>query len=290
MKRIAILGLGLMGGSLGLAIKARRLGWHVAGYTRTPARGRRALQRGAVDSLHATPAEAVAEADLVVLCGPVLALAGQAGACRGAFKPGCVVTDVGSTKTVVEADLVAALAGTGAVFVGSHPLCGSEQQGIDAARADLYEGALVFVSAPPRTAARAVKAVSRFWQQVGGRVVACTAREHDRVVARTSHLPHMVASLLAVTVARTGAEKLGRFCGSGFADTSRVAEGSPDVWHDIVRTNRSNLADELRAYTRQTERLIRLLDDGDFKGVQRFLEQGQAARRLLLKGKPRKDV
>jgi prephenate dehydrogenase len=187
-------------------------------------------------------------------------------------------------------DLVAALAGTGAVFVGSHPLCGSEQQGIDAARADLYEDALVFVSAPPRAAARAVPAVSRFWKQVGARVVACPAREHDRLVARTSHLPHMVASLLAVTVARSEANKLGRFCGSGFADTSRVAEGSPDVWHDIVLTNRGNLANELRAYTRQTERLIGLLDDGDFRGVQRFLEQGQAARRLLLKGKPRKDV
>lgn len=290
MKRVAILGLGLMGGSLGLAIRARALGWHVAGYTRTPERGRRALKRGALDSLHATPAEAVAGADLVVVCGPVLALGRQARECHGAFKPGCVVTDVGSTKTVVERDLVAALAGTGAVFVGSHPLCGSEQQGIDAARADLYDGALVFVSAPPRTALRAIKLVHGFWKRLGARVVDCDAREHDRIVGRTSHLPHMVASLLAVTVARAGADKMGRFCGSGFADTSRVAEGSPEVWHDIVRTNWSNLADELRAYTRQTERLINLLDDGDFEGVQRFLEQGQAARRMLLKGKPRKDV
>lgn len=290
MKRVAILGLGLMGGSLGLAIKERALGWQVVGYTRTAERGRRALKRGAVDALHATPAQAVAEADLVVLCGPVLALARQALECHGAFKPGCVVTDVGSTKTVVERELKAALAGTGATFVGSHPLCGSEQQGIDAARPDLYEGALVFVSAPPKTPLRAVKLVHGFWKRVGARVVDCDAREHDRIVGRTSHLPHMVASLLAVTVARTGADTMGRFCGSGFADTSRVAEGSPEVWHDIVRTNWSNLTDELRAYVGQTERLIKLLDDGDFEGVQRFLEQGQAARRMLLKGKPRKDV
>ena len=264
MKRVAILGLGLMGGSLGLAIKARNLGWHVAGHTRTAERGRRALKRGAVDSLHTSPLEAVKDADLIVLCGPVLAL--------------------------VRRELADALSGTGAFFVGSHPLCGSEQQGIEAARPDLYEGALVFVCPAAKVPVRAVKLVNGFWKRVGGRVVDCDAREHDRIVGRTSHLPHMVASLLAVTVARTGAEKVGAYCGSGFADTSRVAEGSPEVWHDIVRTNWSNLAEELRAYKNQTERLIKLLDDGDFEGVQRFLAQGQAARRTLLKGKPRKDV
>ena len=279
-----------MGGSLGLAIKARNLGWHVAGHTRTAERGRRALKRGAVDSLHTSPLEAVKDADLIVLCGPVLALVRQALSCRAGLKPGAVVTDVGSTKTVVERELADALSGTGAFFVGSHPLCGSEQQGIEAARPDLYEGALVFVCPAAKVPVRAVKLVNGFWKRVGGRVVDCDAREHDRIVSRTSHLPHMVASLLAVTVARTGAEKVGSYCGSGFADTSRVADGSPEVWHDIVRTNWSNLAEELRAYKNQTERLIKLLDDGDFEGVQRFLAQGQAARRTLLKGKPRKDV
>lgn len=279
-----------MGGSLGLAIKARNLGWHVAGHTRTAERGRRAHKRGAVDSLHTSPLEAVKDADLIVLCGPVLALVRQALSCRAGLKPGAVVTDVGSTKTVVERELADALSGTGAFFVGSHPLCGSEQQGIEAARPDLYEGALVFVCPAAKVPVRAVKLVNGFWKRVGGRVVDCDAREHDRIVSRTSHLPHMVASLLAVTVARTGAEKVGAYCGSGFADTSRVAEGSPEVWHDIVRTNWSNLSEELRAYKNQTERLIKLLDDGDFEGVQRFLAQGQAARRTLLKGKPRKDV
>lgn len=290
MKRVAILGLGLMGGSLGLAIRARGLDWHVAGYTRTPARGRRAMRRGAVNSLHMNPVAAVQGADLVVLCGPVLALVNQLKACKAGLKAGAVVTDVGSTKAVVQRELGAQLAGTGAVFVGSHPLCGSEQQGIDAARADLYEGALVFVCPDPATPVRLRALVRGFWKRVGARVVECEAREHDRIVGRTSHLPHMVASLLAVTVARAGADTIGRFCGSGFADTSRIAEGAPEVWHDIVRTNRANLAEELRAYKSQTERLIKMLDDGDFEGVQHFLEQGQAARRSLLKGKPRKDV
>jgi prephenate dehydrogenase len=291
MKRIAIVGLGLMGGSLGLAIKARGLPWHVAGYTRTPERGRRALKRGAIDTLHRTPVEAVRDADLVVLCGPVLALPRQARECRPGLKAGAVVTDVGSTKVYVDKEVADVLRGSGAHFVGSHPLCGSEQHGIDSAHPDLYERALVLVTGTPLVEARAVRLVRGFWKRLGARVVECEAREHDRIMARTSHLPHMVASLLAVTVGRTGrAEDVAGYCGSGFADTSRVAEGSPEVWHDIVRTNRANLAEELRAYKGQTERLIKMLDDGDFESIQRFLEQGRAARRSLVKGKSRKDV
>lgn len=291
MKRVAILGLGLMGGSLGLAIKARGLPWQVAGFTRTPARGRKALKRGAVDFLYDEPVEAVRGADLVVLCGPVLALADQARACRAGLKTGAVVTDVGSTKTFVAKDVSVALRGSGASFVGSHPLCGSEQQGIESAHADLYDGALVMVTPAGSASERAAKRVGHFWKKVGARVLELGAREHDRILARTSHLPHVVASLLAVTVGRNGdGEALAGFCGSGFADTSRVAEGSPTVWHDILRTNQAYLAGELRAYKKHTERLIKMLDDGDFRGVQRFLEQGQAARRSLVTGKQRKDV
>ncbi len=290
MKRVAILGLGLMGGSLGLALRSRVPGWHVAGFTRAKERGRIALKRGAVDSLHACASDAVRGADLVVLCGPVMALPAQARDCRSGLKPGAIVTDVGSTKVYVEREVKAALAGSGAIFVGSHPLCGSEQQGIDAARPDLYQGALVFVSAPPGAPIRSVRTVCAFWRRVGGRVVSCDAREHDRMVGRTSHLPHLVASLLAVTVGRAGTEQLRTYCGSGFADTSRVAEGSPEVWHDIVVTNRANVAEELRAYRTQAERLIKMLDDGDFEGIQQFLAQGQAARRSLLKGKTEKNL
>ena len=280
-----------MGGSLGLAIRRRGLPWHVAGYTRNAARGRRAFKRGALDTLHRSATAAVQDADLVVLCAPVLALVAQARECRSGLKPGAVVTDVGSTKAYVDREIAEALRGSGAHFIGSHPLCGSEQQGIEYANPDLYDKALVMVTTSREAQVRAAKLVRSFWKRVGARVLELDAREHDRIMACTSHLPHLVASLLSVTVGRSGrADKLAGFCGSGFADTSRVAEGSPDVWHDIVRTNRTNLIEELRAYKNQTERLIKMLDDADFEGVQRFLEQGQAARRELVKGKQRKDV
>lgn len=286
MRRLSIIGLGLMGGSLGLAAKARGLPWHVAGYTRTPARGRLALKRGAVDSLHRTPAEAVREADVVVYCAPILSLPALVRESRSGLKPGALVTDVGSTKVFLDTELPALLKDSGALFVGSHPLAGSEQQGIEAAHADLYEGAVVVVTPTRDTPLKAVKAARTFWRKLGAVVYEMDAREHDRVMARTSHLPHMVASLLAVTAARTGRpEQLAPFCGTGFADTSRVAAGSPEVWHDIVRTNRGNVAEELRAYKVQVDRLIGLLDQGDFEGIQHFLENGRAARQSLLKGR-----
>lgn len=288
MKRVAILGLGLMGGSLGLAIKARGLPWRVAGYTRTPARGRQAVRRGAVDELHAHPAEAVEGADLVVVCAPILAVPALVRECRARLARGAVVTDVGSTKAFLEAEVPAALAGTGAVFVGSHPMAGSEKQGIEAARPDLYEGAVVLVTPSRATPAGPAQRVRGFWRKLGARVTTMDAREHDRIVARTSHLPHMAASLLVLTAARAGrTDRIGTFCGTGFADTTRVAEGSPEVWDDIVRTNRANVAEELRAYRLQLDKLIQLLDDGDFEGIRHTLEHGQAARRDMLRERGR---
>lgn len=286
MRRVAVIGLGLMGGSIGLAIKARKLPWEVVGYTRTPARGRQALKRGAVDRLCASPADAAEGADLIVFCAPVRTIPSLVRECHHSLAKGQVLTDVGSTRVFLESEIPPIIKDTGAIFVGSHPVAGSEQQGIDAARADLYEKATVLVSPGLDAPAKAVSLVRRFWRDLGGSVALLGSREHDRLLARTSHLPHMVASLLALTVGRMpGREKLAAFCGTGFADTSRVAEGSPEVWLDIVRTNRSNLAEELRAYRTQLDRFLAQLDEGDFEGVLRVLENARSARRQLLAGR-----
>ncbi|HMP76528.1 MAG TPA: prephenate dehydrogenase [Kiritimatiellia bacterium] len=291
MRRVAVIGLGLMGGSIGLAIKARKLPWEVVGSTRTPARGRLALRRGAIDRLCRDPADAVAGADLVVFCAPVQTIPRLVRESARGFAPGAVVTDVASTRCMLDAEIPPLLAGTGAIFVGSHPVAGSEQQGIDAARADLYEGAMVLVTPKAGVPPRALNRVRTFWRSLGGRCRTMDSREHDRLLARTSHLPHMVASLLALTVGRTaGREQLADYCGTGFADTSRVAEGSPEVWLDIVRTNRSNLAEELRAYRIQLDRLLALLDEGDFAGIEAVLENGRSARRQLLMSRKRNKV
>lgn len=285
MRRIAIIGLGLMGGSIGLAAKARGLGWERVGYTRTPARGRRALQRGAIDRLVSTPAEAVAGADLAVFCAPVESILGLLEQAKPGFSKGAVATDVASTRERIDSEAPNILEGTGAVFVGSHPVAGSERQGIEAADARLYEGARVLITLPAGARPWAVRRVRAFWEALGAGCRIIDSAEHDRLLARTSHLPHMVAALLAITVGRDGAGRaLGAFCGKGFIDTSRVAEGSPEVWLDIVRTNRANLTAELEAYRRQLDRLLNALKRRDDMELLSILEEGRAARRRLLAG------
>lgn len=286
MRRVAVIGLGLMGGSIGLAIKSRKLSWEVVGHTRTPARGRQALRRGAVDRLSKTLVEAVAGADLVVYCAPIRTIPTLVRESLQGLKAGQVLTDVGSTRAFLQSEIPPLLKHSGAVFVGSHPIAGSEQQGIGAARADLYERALVLVSAADDVPEKAVSLVRKFWRDLGGRVELMDSREHDRILAKTSHMPHLIASLLATTVGRVpNREELAAFCGAGFADTSRVAEGSPEVWLDIARTNRSNLAEELRAYRGELDKLLKQLEECDFDGVLRMLENGRAARRGLMAGR-----
>ncbi len=286
MRRVAVIGLGLMGGSIGLAIKSRKLPWEVVGYTRTPARGRQALRRGAVDRLCTSVAEAVDGADLVVYCAPIRTIPTLVRESLQSLKAGQVLTDVGSARAFLQSEIPPLLRKSGAVFVGSHPIAGSEQQGIDAARADLYERAMVILTPGADAPAKTVSLVRKFWRELGGRVVLMDSREHDHILAKTSHMPHLIASLLAATVGRTPRRaELAAFCGAGFADTSRVAEGSPEVWLDIVSTNRSNLENELRAYRGELDKLLSRLAECDFNGVLRVLEAGRAARRELITGR-----
>ncbi len=288
MKRVAVIGLGLMGASLGLALKARGFGGRVAGYARRAATREAALAQGSVDEVHDDPAQAVQDADLVVYCTPILTIPDLVAVSVPHLKAGAIVTDVGSTKAELERQIVPQLADSAATFVGSHPVAGSEQQGLDAARADLYDGAMVIVTPPPATSASpAVEQVRAFWSQLGAWVEVMSATEHDRLMARTSHLPHLVASVLALTVGREGeASRTGRYCGTGFRDTSRIADGSPDVWHDIVHTNRTALAGELAAFRDALTALIDQLAQEDSEGIRTALETARTARRMLLADSP----
>jgi prephenate dehydrogenase len=283
MKRVAIVGLGLMGGSLGLALKARGNSASIAGYTRSAERRAAALQRGAVDEVFATPAEAARGADLAVFCAPILAIPGLVQETLPALMPGAVITDVGSTKEVLISGIERTAQRAGIEFVGSHPIAGSEKQSIDAARADLYEGATVVVTPTGNSDPQAVSCVEALWRGVGGVVMRLAPADHDRFMARTSHLPHLAAALLAATVGRERPDRIAPLCGSGFRDTTRVAEGSPDIWRDILVTNSAAIREELRALGMELENLSRLLDASDIEGVARFLERSRAARRSLIK-------
>lgn len=281
--RMAILGLGLMGGSLGLALKARGHRGTVAGYARRAATRKLAAESGSVDEVFADASDAVRGAGIVVVCAPVLSIPELVAHAAPFLEPGAVVTDVGSTKEWIVRLSQAALSGGRAVFVGSHPIAGSERQGIESALAGLYEGTVTVVT-PDGAPAEAVAAVEALWRAAGSGVVRMSAGDHDRIIARTSHLPHLAAALVALCAGRGGfdGESVSALCGPGIRDTTRVAEGSPDIWHDIALTNREAIVSELEAMRDATEEMVRRLRAGSFDGVRDLLTEAREARRRVV--------
>jgi len=277
MDCIALLGTGLMGSSLGLALKKRSVPVRIQAYARRAETRALALERGVADAVFDDPADAVRGAGMVVLCVPVLAIPGLAEACRAGLAAGTLVTDVGSTKGSLNARMAEVLAGTGAEFIGSHPICGSEQQGVEAGNADLYEGAVTVVTPADRSASASVERVATLWRQAGSVVKRMTAEEHDRILARTSHLPHIAAAAAALS----GGDN-GLLCGSGFRDTTRVAAGSPVVWRDIISTNREQIKIALDDCLNELNELRRLLEEGDSSKIETWLERAAANRKKLL--------
>ncbi len=280
IRKLSIIGLGLMGGSLGLAARKRQAAKAVVGYARRPETRRAALVRGVVDAVCATPAEAVCDADVVVLCLPILAITDLLGQCADVLADDSVVTDVGSTKQDVMSCIAEAF-GDRVAFVGSHPIAGSEQTGLEAARADLYENAVTVLTPAAGVSDVVTSRVAGLWQSVGSRTVEMEAARHDALLARTSHMPHLLASLLVDTVAREGLASVRDLCGSGFKDATRIAAGSDAIWHDIIKTNARAIGSELAVYRDRLDRLMALLASGDFEGVRSWLAANAASRREL---------
>lgn len=280
--RTAILGLGLMGGSIAMGLRARGYEGTITGYARRPETLARALQGGMIDEGGDDAAAVVADADLVILGVPILTMGPLLKACLPGLKPGAVVTDVGSTKACLADELPRVLSGSGAEFVGSHPIAGSEQQGLEAATSHLYDEAVVVVTPVPASDVGKVRKVRAFWEGLGSRVVEMAPTEHDALLARTSHLPHLGAAGLSLAVGRDGAQLAGLFCGSGFDDATRIAAGSPDVWLDILRTNREALLEELPAFIQSIQDLQDLMRSSNWEAVHAWLQKAGAARTALL--------
>ena len=277
-KNIAILGIGLMGASLSLGLKKRGFTGRILGYARREQTRLQALESGVADEVFADPAEAVREADIVVVCVPIWTIATLAEQIVPALKPGAVVTDVGSTKSELLKIMEPLFKDSTARFVGSHPIAGSEKTGIEAGDPDLYEGRLTVVC-PSEGASE----ISNLWKSVGSEVVEMSPEQHDAMLASTSHLPHMVAAALARSVAGGDPEKKADFCGTGFKDTTRVASGSADMWVDIIDTNRAALEAELGRFHEELQGLIEILRSGNGTDIRNWLETAAADRNQILK-------
>ena len=282
---ICIVGLGLMGASLAMALRERGYAGRLVAYARREETRRAAVARGIVDGATGDADAAAGEASLVVLCVPVRACADFAAEIAPVLQEGALVTDVGSTKGWLDRQMAGIL--RAGAFVGSHPIAGSEQQGLDAARGDLYEGAVVVVTGGEGASGEAVGRVSALWEGVGARVVGMSPEEHDRVLARTSHLPHVAAAALAAVVGREGAAEVAEFCGGGFADSTRVAAGGVELWMDILTTNAGAVAEELGVLRGEVERVCEALRGGRFAEVAEFLARARGAREELVGGRAR---
>ena len=229
MLRLAILGVGLIGGSIGMAARERGLA-DVTGFVRNPDRADECVGLGAADRMAGSIEDAVAEADIVVCCASVGSMVEMARTALDAAGPDCVVTDVGSTKQ----ELVSAL-GSDQRFVGGHPLAGAETAGVANARSDLYEGARWYLTPTEGTSGVLYDRVQKLIKGIGARPVAIAAAEHDQAMAVVSHLPHVFANQLAVQ-GRSGTDRLGALAPS-LRDATRVAGSNPAIWGEIFSTN-----------------------------------------------------
>jgi prephenate dehydrogenase len=282
-KKIAIFGVGLIGGSFALALKKSGAVGEVIGVGRRRETLVRAASLGIIDSHTDDIAQAVSGADLVLIAAPVAQTASLLQAMAPHLEPDTVVTDAGSTKTDVVLAARAALGSKVHQFVPGHPIAGREQNGPEAALSDLYLGKKIILTALPENPAVALDRVSDAWQRCGALVHHLTAEEHDAVFAAISHLPHVLAyGLVADIAARPDAARLFQYAASGFRDLTRIAGSSPEMWRDIALANRTALLGELDAYMAQLSQIRALLDQGDGSALEKIFGSAQAARQAWI--------
>ncbi|HEX6206513.1 MAG TPA: prephenate dehydrogenase/arogenate dehydrogenase family protein [Solirubrobacterales bacterium] len=276
--RIAVLGVGLIGGSIGLAAR-RRLEAEVVGCGRSPERLRRAVELGAIDRAAGSIAEACADADLVFCCAPVAALPEQAREALAAAGPDTAVTDVGSTK----GELVAAV-GDDERFIGGHPLAGAETAGVENAREDLFEGARWYLTPTERSSGLLYDRLQRALSALGARPQAIDPAGHDRLMATVSHMPHVLANALASEGAESLTQDSERLpdVGPSFRDATRVAGSNPAIWADIFASNREAVADSVDSVAARLREAAELIRGGDREALAAWhAAAGEDRRRLL---------
>jgi len=257
-RKLTIFGPGLLGGSIGLAARQRRLASRIAVWARRPEAADAALQLGAADEASTDMSRAVTEADFVVLATPIGAMESLAEQFQPMLAEDCIVTDVGSVKYPI----VAALSERLRRFVGSHPMAGSEQSGIEAARRDLFEKTVCIVTPIEGTDRAALQTVHDFWKTLGCTVRTLPPAEHDEIVARISHLPHMVAAAMVNVVCNDGSHPL-NFVGPGFKDFTRIASGPPEMWTEICQQNRHEIRRALEALMEELGKVRAALENND---------------------------
>jgi prephenate dehydrogenase len=274
---VAIYGVGLLGGSLGMALRSKGACDAVVGVGRNPDRLATARDSGAVDRFTTNVEVAVADADIIVLCTPVAQIIQDLPWVLANARDNAVVTDVGSVK-----QLIVDAAGHARRFIGSHPMAGSEQTGVEAARPDLFENATWVITPSERTDIHVADIVTGLAETVGAHVLPLSPEAHDRAVALTSHLPHVLASaLIRFAVRRTkDMATLPQLSAGSFADATRVAASSPLIWRDICVANRVPISHALREYAAELEDAANIIETADEATIEQFFSEAAEDKRL----------
>lgn len=279
LKKIAVFGVGLIGGSFALALKRESAVAEVVGVGRRRETLEQAQRLGLIDRIAGDVADAVSGADLILVAAPVAQTGALLSAMAPHLQPDTVITDAGSTKSDVAAAARAALGDKIAQFVPGHPIAGREQNGPDAALPDLYVGKKVILTPLPESRADLVERVASVWKRCGALIHQLSAQEHDAVFAAVSHLPHLLAyALIDDIAARPNAERLFQYAASGFRDFTRIAGSSPEMWRDIALANRPALLAELDSYLVQVTQMRDLLDKNDGAALEALFGRSQRAR------------
>lgn len=283
LKQITVVGLGLLGGSITLAVLRAFAGVKTVGYTHRSTTRRKARQLEVATEIVSDIKKSVVGADLVILATPICTFEKIFSEISDALPAGCIVTDVGSTKVLPHRWAAKKLPET-IHYVGSHPIAGSEQRGIEFARDDLFEQAVCILTATKKTSRQAVQTLKRFWSKLGCCVKLMRPAEHDRIFANVSHLPHIVAAALI----NASSPKELTFAGKGFIDTSRIASGPANIWADVLATNANNTTRGIDKIIAELGKLKKAIKNGNKKQIEKLLEGAGSKRSALISYKIKK--
>ena len=283
LRQISVIGLGLLGGSITLAVLRSFRGVKTVGYTHRAITRRKARQLAIATEIVSDISQSVSNADLVILATPISTFEKIFSAISDALPRGCIVTDVGSTKVLPHRWAAKKLPKT-VHYVGSHPIAGSEQRGVEFARDDLFDQATCILTMTKKTNRRAVQTLKRFWSELGCSVKLMAPAEHDRIFANISHLPHLIAAAL-INASKT--EEL-KFAGRGFIDTSRIASGPANIWADVLLTNADNTTRSIDKIIAELRKLEKAIKAGDKKQIENLLRAARTKRAALIKQKIKK--
>lgn len=282
--RVAIIGLGLLGGSIGLALRERAPEIKTRGFDANPNVRAIATERGLVQTVCESPAEAVSDVDLVILCVPVGAMGDAAGAIAEALPAQAIISDVGSSKQSVAETLAAVLPGRN--VIPAHPVAGTEQSGPEAGFASLFVNRWCILTPPDGADPQAVEALSAFWSGLGAKVEIMDPQHHDLVLAVTSHIPHLIAFTIVGTASDleevTRSEVI-KYSAGGFRDFTRIAASDPVMWRDVFLNNKSAVLEMLGRFTEDLTALQRAIRSGDGETLHDLFSRTRAIRRQVIK-------